>query len=134
MKTIRKLKWMLVVVLLGWANVSNAHVYWNPNVSTDGNGASPSTPCRHWSTAKSKLAAQGNDQYIIMMAKWILNADLTIDGTISGKDNARVIRYTGFKGYMFSTSQYELRFCHRVLAYHATGVYGFAAKGDVAQS
>ena len=104
MKTIRKLKWMLVVVLLGWANVSNAHVYWKPNSGNDSNdGSTAAKAVKSWTRAKALLANQNNDQWIYLTEQLTISSTTTMDGAISGKANARVKRNTT-SGFMFTVN------------------------------
>ena len=136
MKTTKRPLIILITLLfglLGWCNPSWGHVYWDPTASSNGNGTF-SSPYRDFSAAKNALASQNDDQWIIMMKGWALNADLTLDGAISGKANARVIRDDGFTGTMFSTSAYTLTLRNITLSGKTINSSGVISQTEVGNS
>ncbi len=48
---------MLVVVLLGWASVANAHVYWSPSGNDSNDGSTEAKAVRSWAKAKERIAS-----------------------------------------------------------------------------
>ena len=100
MKAIRKLKFLLVLFLLGWANVTQAHVYWKPSSGNDSNdGSTGAKAVKTWTRAIALLSSQDNNAQIYLCERLTISSTTTMDGAISGRVNARVRR--NMTDYMF---------------------------------
>ena len=99
MNAIRRLKWMLFLFLLGWANIADAGVYWYPNSGNDTGDGTSAHPVKTWERAYQLLSTQGNDEWIYQYERLTISSTTTINGAISGKANARVKRC--FIDFMF---------------------------------
>ena len=63
MKTIRKLRVVLLLVLMGWASTMSAvNIYWDPqNGNNNNSGLSASKPLKTWTAARNLWAEKNPD-------------------------------------------------------------------------
>ena len=122
----------LLITLIGLSDAAQAGVYWKPQTGNDSNdGSTAAKAVKTWAKAKEKLSSQNNSQWIILCETYRLTANTTMDGAISGKNNARIIRNSGFLGEMIvTTANYTLTLKDITIDGRAFGTSAAAVKSN----